>query len=204
MSFYSSLIRRVCDSAVQDFTGALESFGFRGSSFRGLYTGFLSIDRRQDSSIWSLVVSFKEADSTVLVSLSRESSPSGLDVTLGEWRHPADDSALESIEVAVASLEAFAASKDYAGFYESLESAFSSWDNSLPLRFRPLLASEAEAGREVYLLGDGASDGLSDGERGRIKSGMDRFGNVTVSFAGNPSVFCPYNDLYVHFDGDKS
>lgn len=95
MSFYSSLIRRVCDSAVQDFTGALESFGFRGSSFRGLYTGFLSIDCRQDSSIWSLVVSLKEADSTVLVSLSRESSPSGLDVTLGEWRHPADDSAWE-------------------------------------------------------------------------------------------------------------
>lgn len=204
MSFYSSLVHRVCDSMVEDFIGSLESFGFRGSSFRGLYTGFLSIDCRQDSSIWSLVVSFKEADSTVFVSLSRESSPSGLDATLGEWRHPADDSALESIEVAVASLEAFAASKDYAGFYESLESAFSSWDNSLPLRFRPLLASEAEAGREVYLLGDGASDGLSDGERGRIKSGMDRFGNVTVSFAGNPSVFCSYNDLYVRFDGDKS
>lgn len=202
MSYYSSLVRKVSDSAGGwDFIESLRSLGFRGSSFRGLYTGFLSIDCRQDSSIWSLGVSLKEADSTVLVSLSRESSPSGIDVTLGEWRHPADDSALESIEVAVASLEAFAASKDYAGFYESLESAFSSWDNSLPLRFRPLLASEAEAGREVYLLGDGASDGRGDGERGRIKSGIDRVGNVIVSFEGNPSVVCSYNDLYVRFDG---
>lgn len=204
MSYYSSLICRVCDSGDAAFVGGLRDLGFRGMSFGGLYNGFQSIACRWDSSVWSLVVSYRETGDTVVVGLSRESSPTGLDVTLGEWRHAAGDSALDSIEVAVTSLEAFVSSRNFAGFYDSLESAFSSWDNSMPLRFRPLLASEAEAGQEVYLLGDGASDGLGGGERGRIESGLDHAGNVEVSFARNSSVFCPYTDLYVRFDGDKS
>lgn len=66
----------------------------------GLFTGFMSLDRRADSSVWSLVVSYKESDGVVLVSLSRESSPSGLDATLGAWEHQADATALESLDVA--------------------------------------------------------------------------------------------------------
>lgn len=203
MSFYSSLIRKVFDSADGDFIKSLQSLGFRGSSFRGLFTGFISLDRRADSSVWSLVVSYKESDGAVSVSLSRESYPTGLDSTLGEWEHQADATVLESLDVARSSLEAFMVSKGYAGLYDALESTFAGWKVIASLDFRPLLSSEAKKGQEVYLIGDVGSTGGSRGERGRLMSSVDGHGDVMVSFEGKAPVVCSYNDLYVRFAGDR-
>lgn len=149
------------------------------------------------------MVSYKESDGAVSVSLSRESSPSGLDVTLGEWEHQADATALESLDVARSSLEAFMVSKDYAGLYAALESTFAGWKVIASLDFRPLLSSEAKKGQEVYLIGDVGSTEGSRGERGRLTSGVDGHGDVMVSFEGKAPVVCSYNDLYVRFDGDS-
>lgn len=50
------------------------------------------------------MVSYKESDGAVSVSLSRESYPTGLDSTLGEWERQADATVLESLDVARSSL----------------------------------------------------------------------------------------------------
>ena len=205
MSYYSSLVRKVSDSADRAFADGLRALRFMGPTTHngGSYTGFWSVDQESDSSVWSLVVDVEGDSVTVSVVRTPASSPDSESV-LGEWAGSTTDSMLDSVGRAQEYLTKFASHGDYSVLYDLLDSAFASQDEVQALDYRPLQLQEAVKSRRVYVL-HGVSYPVSDRVlAGVIREGANAKGYVTVALRGHGVTSCSYDELYVYFGGQSS